>query len=135
MKEVYRIRQELIKQIQSHLQQQLPEEACGLLAGREDTFESWTPIDNILKSPTRYRMDAEQQLRAFLQFEENGLDLLGIVHSHPSGGDLPSQIDLQEAYYPEAIYFIFYPFKEFWHYKAYRINQNQYSPVTIHVLE
>ncbi|PWH15868.1 MAG: hypothetical protein DDG59_10730, partial [Anaerolineae bacterium] len=104
MRKAYLISTELLQQIQMHLEENLPEEACGLLGGNNHTFRTWQPIENILHSPTRYRMNAEQQLKAFLHFEENQLDLLGIVHSHPNGPPLPSQTDLEEAYYPEAIY-------------------------------
>lgn len=134
MSEVYTIPKELIQQILSHLQNQLPQEACGLLAGKDCAFESWIPIDNILKSTTRYRMAAEQQLSAFLRFEENQQDLLGIVHSHPTGGDTPSQTDMQEAYYPEAIYFIFYRVNDNWTFKAYRIHENQHTQIPIQIL-
>lgn len=129
---VYFIPQVLIEQIVAHLREQLPQEACGVLGGKGHTFQSWIPIPNILRSPTRYRMDPELQLKAFLYFEENQQDLLGIVHSHPTGPDIPSQTDLKEAYYPEAIYFIFYRTDEQWQYKAYHINHNQYESVEIH---
>lgn len=134
MSEIYTIPQKLIEQIIIHLQEHLPQEACGLLAGKDSNFETWIPIDNVLRSPTRYRMDAEQQLKAFLQFEENQQDLLGIVHSHPNGGSAPSQIDIQEAYYPDSIYLIFYRKHDEWEFKAYRISQNQIDPVEIQTL-
>lgn len=135
MGEVYFIPQELIEQILAHLQANLPQEACGLLGGKDHTFQSWIAIPNILRSPTRYLMDPASQLKAFLCFEENQQDLLGIVHSHPTGQDKPSQTDLKKAYYPEAIYFIFYRSNEQWQYKAYRINQNQYEVVEIRTLK
>ncbi|RCK76295.1 MAG: Mov34/MPN/PAD-1 family protein [Anaerolineae bacterium] len=135
MDEVYFIPQELLQKIESYLQENLPEEGCGLLGGQDHTFQSWIPVPNVLRSPTRYRMEPEAQLKAFLYFEENQQDLLGIVHSHPTGPDKPSQTDLKEAYYPEAVYFIFYRTNEQWQYKAYRINQNHYIPVEIHTLK
>ncbi len=135
MQEIYHLPKELIEQIANHLDKHFPQEACGLLAGRDHLFQVWVPIHNSLESPYRYRMDPEQQLRAFLEFEKNQLELLGIVHSHPSGGDSPSQTDLKEAYYPEAVYFIFYRSKEEWDYNAYHIDQNGFYKVEIHVIE
>ncbi|MFN3310002.1 MAG: M67 family metallopeptidase [Anaerolineales bacterium] len=135
MDEIYLIPQDLIHQIITHLQANLPEEACGLLAGKDHTFQTWIPINNILRSPTRYRMDAEQQLKAFLEFEQNQQDLMGIVHSHPSGPQVPSETDIREAFYPEAIYFIFFQVNEQWDYKAYCINQKQTKEVKIQVLK
>jgi proteasome lid subunit RPN8/RPN11 len=50
----------------------------------------------------KYRMRAEDQLRAFMAVEEAGLDLIAIWHSHPRGPAHLSPTDLAEAYYPEA---------------------------------
>ncbi|MCS6908887.1 MAG: M67 family metallopeptidase [Anaerolineales bacterium] len=135
MIETYFVPEKLIAQIVEHLQACHPEEACGLLAGKDQTFQVWIPIANVLRSTTRYRMDPEQQLQALLLFEQNGQDLLGIVHSHPNGLDSPSQTDLREAYYPEAVYFIFYRDGETWNYRAYRIQQDSYYPVAIQVIK
>ncbi|GAB4474376.1 MAG: hypothetical protein Kow0088_10340 [Anaerolineales bacterium] len=133
MRNSYSISDELIQQIIFHLHKHLPEEACGLLGGQGHTFQTWIPIDNILKSPVRYQMDAEGQLKAFLEFERNHQDLLGIVHSHPHGPATPSETDLTQAYYPEAVYFIFYPLNGEWHFNVFRITGHQYYPLEINI--
>ncbi len=135
MTEQYYLPNALLTRIVFHLQNFAPEEACGLLGGTQNTFQTWIPIRNTLASPNRYRMDASQQLSAFLQFERNGQELLGIVHSHPNALDTPSQTDIEEAYYPEAVYFIFYRHGEEWQFKAYRIQKNRYDPVEIQLIE
>jgi len=38
-----------------------------------------------------------------------GLEHLGIYHSHPTGDNAPSPRDLEQAYYPDAAYFIISP--------------------------
>ena len=43
------------------------EEACGLVAGVDQTSFEVFPVTNILHSPVRYRMDPEQQLKYFNQ--------------------------------------------------------------------
>jgi proteasome lid subunit RPN8/RPN11 len=49
-------------------------------------------------------MDPHDQLRHFQVIEEQGLELLGIYHSHPGNPAYPSPTDMSRAYYPEAIY-------------------------------
>lgn len=135
MSETFFLPQELFHAMQSHCKKQFPQEACGLLAGKGKLFQSWFPIKNILESPVRYRMDAQEQLNAFLSIEQNQQDLLGIVHSHPTGPSFPSETDLKEAYYPEAIYFIFYLKEEQWHFNAFRIIDHQVSMVEIQLVK
>ena len=89
-----------------HLQTVYPLEACGFLAGRDDTVEHIYAIDNILQSRTNYEMDAKQQLGAMLDMETNGWELIAIFHSHPNGPQTPSETDIKLAYYPESIYLI-----------------------------
>jgi proteasome lid subunit RPN8/RPN11 len=50
-------------------------------------------------------MDAYEQLRAFEWIDSNGLDLLGIFHSHPAGPETVSVTDIAEAAY-EVIHVI-----------------------------
>ncbi len=41
-----------------------------------------------------------------IDFEDAGLELLAIYHSHPRGPATPSETDVARAFYPEAIYLI-----------------------------
>ena len=90
-----------------HVQRCLPMEGCGLLAGIGDEVHEVFLIQNAERSPTRFRMDAQAQLKAFRDMEERGLDLVGIFHSHPAdhpseavSGNMPSATDIVEAAYP-----------------------------------
>jgi proteasome lid subunit RPN8/RPN11 len=40
--------------------------------------------------------------------EAQGLEMVGIYHSHPHGPDSPSPTDIAEAYYPDAVYLIWF---------------------------
>lgn len=86
----------------AHLQAVYPLEGCGLLAGRAGRVQRVYPVDNALRSPTEYEMDPHQQLKAMLDLEDAGLELLAIYHSHPQGPQEPSPTDVARAYYPEA---------------------------------
>ena len=63
----------LLNQLQDHVSKCLPNEGCGLIIGRivgqEYQAQEVIPITNILNSPSRYRMDPEEQLRAFEYLE------------------------------------------------------------------
>ena len=98
---------EHFKQILEHTRAEAPNEACGLLAGRDQYVTHVLPATNVAEDPlVGYLMDPEDQLRHFHMIEEQALDLLGIYHSHPASGAYPSPTDLSMAYYPEAVYAI-----------------------------
>jgi proteasome lid subunit RPN8/RPN11 len=80
-----------------------PEEGCGLLAGSNGQVSQQYPIENILHSQTAYEMDALQQVNTMLTIEAQAEDLLAIYHSHPNSPALPSETDIAQAYYPEAV--------------------------------
>lgn len=100
----------------------LPNEACGLLAGVGEEVRLVLPVRNEAASPVRFRMDPREQLAAFRRIEEEGLQLLGIYHSHPTGPDHLSPTDLAEAAYPEAAYLVWYPAPEGWRCRAFRLD-------------
>lgn len=90
----------------AHVQAEYPLEACGLLSGNGRFVQHLYRIDNILNSPTAYEMDPQQQIQAMIEFESRGETMLAIFHSHPTGPQLPSETDIHQAYYPEALYLI-----------------------------
>jgi len=85
----------------AYVQDALPLEACGLLAGRDNLITHIYIIDNVLRSPVEFEMDAQQQIEAMLHVEAQGLELIAAFHSHPMGPQTPSQKDVARAYYPE----------------------------------
>jgi proteasome lid subunit RPN8/RPN11 len=82
-----------------HVEQHVPLEACGLLAGKSDQVQKVFLIRNQAQSPVRFVMDPYQQLGAFEWIDSQGLDLIGIFHSHPAGSETPSDTDIAEAAY------------------------------------
>jgi [CysO sulfur-carrier protein]-S-L-cysteine hydrolase len=83
-----------------------PNEACGLLAGRDGVATRVFEMTNAERSPVIYRMEPAEQLRVFNEMERDGLELVAIYHSHTRSPAYPSTTDVQLAYYPEAIYLI-----------------------------
>jgi len=120
-----------------HVARMNPEEACGLLAGTMSAnfyqVEQVIPTTNILRSPERYRIDPVEQLRAFERIEAAGLELVGIYHSHPQGPRHPSETDLAEAYYPEAVYLIWAGPCGAWECAGFCIQNRQALPVKVDI--
>lgn len=113
------IPQGILDRMIAHAQAEAPNECCGLLAGREGIAGAIYPISNLpsddpkvadLQVPPdrrfRYVMDPKEQLQAFKKMRQEGIDLVGIYHSHPHSPAYPSATDARLAFYPEAHYLI-----------------------------
>jgi [CysO sulfur-carrier protein]-S-L-cysteine hydrolase len=83
-----------------------PNEACGLLAGKEGRPVKFYSMTNQDASPVSYRLDAKEQLSVFTELDDEEWDLLGIFHTHTHSEAYPSETDLKQAFYPEATYLV-----------------------------
>ena len=81
-------------------------ECCGLMAGRDGVISAVFPAKNALQSATAYEVAPEELFALFRRMRSEGLEHLGIYHSHPQGENFPSPSDLERAFYPDAAYFI-----------------------------
>ena len=117
----------------THVARQIPLEACGLLAGKNDRVEKVLPVRNEAQSPVRYVMDPYEQLKAFSWIESQDLDLLGIFHSHPTGPETASVTDIAEAAY-EVVYLIWSLSGGIWKARGFNIEHGQALdvPLVIH---
>ena len=114
-----------------------PQEACGILLGkiRRDVYHSKSliPTTNILRSQVRFQIDPEEQLAVFNRMSELGLDMVAIYHSHPYGPDTPSQTDIDEAYYPEAVQLIWSSLQGKWICRGFIIQEGKVEEIAIHL--
>jgi proteasome lid subunit RPN8/RPN11 len=120
-------------EMRTHVARQIPLEACGLLAGKNDRVEKVLPVRNQAQSPVRYVMDPYEQLKAFSWIESHDLDLLGIFHSHPTGPETASVTDIAEAAY-EVVYLIWSLSGGIWRARGFNITHGQALgvPLVIH---
>jgi proteasome lid subunit RPN8/RPN11 len=95
-----------LDEIVAHCQREYPNEACGLVAGKEGIAFRVIPMRNADASPATYRLDPREQFRVFEEMDEQGLDVFGIFHSHTHSEAYPSPTDRRQAFYPEAHYLI-----------------------------
>jgi proteasome lid subunit RPN8/RPN11 len=101
---VIEIPADIRRQMVDHAMAELPNEACGLLAGQDGRVERFFPTRNADQSSTTYRIDPIEQLEVFNEIDEKGWVLSGIFHSHTHTEAYPSQTDQRQAFYPEAHY-------------------------------
>ena len=100
------ISREIYEQMIGHAKGVYPQEACGFLVGKAGVAKYFLQIENMDHSTVTYTMDPRQQLKAFKRISGDGLELLGIFHSHVASAAEPSQTDRQMAFYPEVSYLI-----------------------------
>jgi [CysO sulfur-carrier protein]-S-L-cysteine hydrolase len=102
-----RISEALIDEMVAHARDDLPNECCGMIGGREGEARSVIRVENSAASPLRYEMDPQEQYNALKAIEDDGGELLGIYHSHTKSAAYPSQTDVNQAVaWPEQIYVI-----------------------------
>jgi proteasome lid subunit RPN8/RPN11 len=90
----------------AHALQEVPNECCGLLLGRDGVVERVVAMKSDPPAPDRYYMDPVQQVEVFAEMQKQGQSLIGIYHSHPQGPAGPSGADVHMAYHRGVAYFI-----------------------------
>jgi proteasome lid subunit RPN8/RPN11 len=95
-------------QMVGHAYDGLPNEACGLLAGRpgQTTAGRFYPCRNVAESSRIYTVDPKDHLRAERDAEDRGLEIIGVMHSHTHTEAYPSPTDVAEAPDPAWHYVI-----------------------------
>jgi proteasome lid subunit RPN8/RPN11 len=89
-----------------HLYDGYPLEACGLLVGRGARVHRFVPSANLAASARVYTIDPIVHLRAERQAENEGLEVIGVVHSHTHSEPYPSATDVAQAPDPAWHYVI-----------------------------
>ena len=94
----------------SHAMSCLPNESCGLIAGRRDgcvkVVERVYKLKNTDESRTHFTIDQREQLASIKDMRARGLTPLGNFHSHPETPARPSEEDIKLAFDPDASYII-----------------------------
>jgi proteasome lid subunit RPN8/RPN11 len=86
----------------------LPEEVCGLLVGDPDraVVEQFHPCRNVAASSRVYSLDPGEHLRIERAAERQGLEVIGVMHSHTHTDAYPSPTDVAQAPDPSWHYVI-----------------------------
>jgi [CysO sulfur-carrier protein]-S-L-cysteine hydrolase len=83
-----------------------PLEACGLLVGHGQRVTRFVPCTNVAESAKVYTVDPREHLRAERAAEDEGLEVIGVVHSHTHSEPYPSPTDVAQAPDPTWHYVI-----------------------------
>lgn len=98
------------KKILAHAVKELPDEACGLIAGTveggDKKIKKVYLLTNIDHSNEHFSLDPKEQLEAIKDMRKNGFVPLGNWHSHPESPSRPSEEDKRLAFDSKASYMI-----------------------------
>lgn len=98
------------EKILAHAVKELPDEACGLIAGMVECGDREIKkvylLTNIDHSNEHFSLDPKEQLEAIKDMRKNGFVPLGNWHSHPESPSRPSEEDKRLAFDSKASYMI-----------------------------
>jgi [CysO sulfur-carrier protein]-S-L-cysteine hydrolase len=103
-----RIPGQLVDEIVAHAREEVPNECCGIVGGRDGDATTVYRARNEFASPTRFQIETrEDQPRIMHEIEESGEELVGIYHSHTKTPAMPSQTDINLAeWWPDQVWLI-----------------------------
>jgi proteasome lid subunit RPN8/RPN11 len=122
-----RLSRQLLDEIVAHARSEAPNECCGMIASRDGEAVAVHRARNAAASPLRYEMDGMEQYRIQSAIDDAGLNLGAIYHSHTRSDPIPSQTDINLAFYPEALYVIVGVKGDEPDVRAWRIADGQYT--------
>lgn len=93
-----KLKRQHIESLKEEAQRVQPIEACGMLFGRMNPtaaiVEKVITAPNILQSKKSFEIHPEIVVRTILESEKDGLEFIGLFHSHPAPA-YPSSIDIK----------------------------------------
>jgi proteasome lid subunit RPN8/RPN11 len=115
-------------------QDELPNETCGLLAGKENVVYKRFAMTNMDHSPEHFSFDPAEQFLALRSARSEGLELIANFHSHPATPSRPSIEDIRLAYDPDILYLILSLASETPVLKAFHIQNGISNEETIEIV-
>ena len=90
----------------AHAKEDVPNECCGIIAGKDGAATKLYRAINAEASPYRYSVDPKDLLRIYRDLDSNGWDVFVIYHSHTHTEAYPSKTDVLLAAWEDALYVI-----------------------------
>jgi proteasome lid subunit RPN8/RPN11 len=126
------IPQAIVEGIVAQARSELPNEACGLLAGKAGEALAQYALTNVDHSPEHFSFDPREQFRVLREARAQGWQIIANYHSHPESPARPSEEDIRLAFDPNVIYIILsLQEKENPVIKAFSIREGVVKPVEI----
>ncbi|MFV0480544.1 MAG: Mov34/MPN/PAD-1 family protein [Campylobacteraceae bacterium] len=101
-----KITKAVLEEIIKHAKDDLPNEACGYLAGVNGEIKKAFKMTNVDASPTHFSFDPKEQFEAFKKAKGEDLRLIACYHSHPNTPARASDEDIKLAYDSNISYII-----------------------------
>lgn len=133
-----KIRREHVDAIIEHARRDHPDEACGVIAGRDgsDEPERFIPMVNAARSPTFYEFDSGDLLKLYREMDARDEVPIVIYHSHTATEAYPSRTDISLASEPYAHYVLVSTRKpDTEELRSYRIVDGEVTEEEVEVLE
>jgi [CysO sulfur-carrier protein]-S-L-cysteine hydrolase len=96
----------MVDQVLAHARRDHPDEACGIITGKDGVAARVVEMENAERSPTFYRFDAQEQLRVWREMDDADEVPLVIYHSHTATEAHPSRTDISLTGEPDAHYLL-----------------------------
>lgn len=123
------VSQQVHQQTWDWIRQAWPNEAVALWAGQNQRVVAFYPLQNQHPQPTTaYWANPSEVVHSLLHAQERGLELLAIVHSHPSTPAVPSTADRMQAYWQVPYVIASVPLR---HMRAWRLPALEELPLAI----
>ncbi|HET9571624.1 MAG TPA: M67 family metallopeptidase [Bacteroidales bacterium] len=125
----------IVDEIVNQAKAELPNEACGLLAGKGSIVEKRFAMTNADASPEHFTFLPSEQFQTLRSARAEGLDIIANYHSHPATPARPSEEDIKLAYDPNILYIIVSLASAIPVIKAFHIRQGTVEIVPVEILE
>ena len=102
-------------------EKEAPVEACGYLTGKDDTVVKIFSMKNVDNSEDHFSLDPDEQFKVMREARSEGLDIIGVYHTHPVSPARPSDEDIKLAYDADKVYVIASLATDFKGIKAFKI--------------
>jgi proteasome lid subunit RPN8/RPN11 len=96
----------MLDRMVEHARREAPNECVGVLGTRDGEPRLLVEAENARRSPLAYEIAPQELLRVHDRLDEEDLEVGAIYHSHTRTEPVPSQTDINLAFYPEALYII-----------------------------
>ena len=100
------ITQSVVSEMIAHAHSIKPIESCAYLAGTGDAVSKMIPMTNAANRADFFQFDPKEQFAAVKQARAEGLQLIGVYHSHPESPARFSEADKEWANDTSIIYMI-----------------------------
>jgi [CysO sulfur-carrier protein]-S-L-cysteine hydrolase len=100
------VSRDVIEHILAQAEEEAPIEACGFLFGLQGHITKDHPMTNADGREDHFSFDPSEHLAALRAASAEGLEIVGVYHSHPATPARPSAEDIRLANYPHIIYVI-----------------------------